>query len=125
MNRAVLACAALGLLGCNTAPKPTCNTVTNSLISAGTPPASGVLITLPSAADASFEICATDCTDGGQAECTEGTTCVSAAPLLPQKAVCVLTCGSDDAGTDAGTCPSPLACSDAGLCTCLADGGCL
>ncbi len=125
MNRAFLASFALGVLACNTAPKPTCNVVTNSLISAGTPPASGVLISIPSGGvDGSLEICATDCTDRGQAECTQGSRCVSGEPLI-QNSVCVLVCGTDDAGNDAGSCPSPLACSDAGVCTCLIDGGCL
>lgn len=118
--------AVLFLCACNTAPKNTCTPYVNSLAAAGTPPAScnGPCTAVSTGADASFQICTIDCTAGGQAECTTGTACFSAAPIGIKKSYCLLVCGTDDAGNDAGSCPSPLACYEAGVClpTC-SDGG--
>ncbi len=114
MSRALLACALL-LCACNSAPKNECTPTAHSLVSAGNPAAScdGICASIPIAGDggdASFVFCTIDCTDGGNADCTEGTTCVSGKPITP-KSYCLIVCGDD-----AGACPSPLTCADAGVC---------
>lgn len=130
-NQATRRAAACGALlawlaafgcACNSAPKNTCNPYAHAVASAGTPPAScdgictSVVLTTGDAGPEgglAYELCTVDCTDGGDAVCPSGTTCVSAMPIRPSS-YCVLICGND-AG-DAGSCPSPLTCSDAGFC---------
>ena len=75
---------------------------------------------LPYAGDAGILFCTIDCTDGGQGACTiDGTTCISAQSkgFNIDKSFCLYACGTDDAGNDAGSCPSPFFCyPDAGVC---------
>ena len=116
---------AVGLLACacNSAPKNTCNPYANAIASAGAPPQScngeclPVFLTTDGGADSgtSVDICIVDCTDGGNAVCGTGTTCVSAVPIKPNS-YCLLICGTDDAGNDAGSCPNPYYCGEAGVC---------
>ena len=72
------------------------------------------------AGDGGILFCTIDCTDAGQAGCTiAGTTCISAQSkgFNLDKSFCLYACGTDDAGNDLGSCPSPFFCyPDAGVC---------
>jgi hypothetical protein len=115
------------LCACNSAPKDSCAVPGHSVIASGSIPTTceGTCAALPLASgdgggDAGILFCTIDCTDGGQSECTiDGTTCISAQSkgFNIDKSFCLYACGTDDAGNDAGSCPSPYFCfTDAGVC---------
>jgi hypothetical protein len=114
----------LGVCACNSAPKETCTPYTQSVVAAGTPPAScdGTCASLPLAdgGDAGFLFCTIECTDGGQPACGDsGTTCISAQSkgFNSDRSFCFFACGTDDAGNNLGSCLSPLFCyPEAGVC---------
>lgn len=104
---------ALGLLACacNSAPKNACATGTNSVVSSGQPASTcnGLCVD----AGAEGVVCIADCTDGGNGVCSTGYACASGEPWSP-KSFCLPYCAALDGG--AASCPSPLACNDAGIC---------
>lgn len=108
--------------GCNSAPPDSCTPYAQSVVAASTPPAScgGTCASLPLAdgGDAGFLFCTIDCTSDQNACGDSGTTCISAQSkgINVDKSYCFFACGTDDAGNDAGACPSPLFCYDAGVC---------
>ena len=97
-----LACA------CNAAPKNSCTASSNAVTAAGTPGSTCTGLCVDAGPQGLF--CVVDCTDGGNAVCGTDTACVSGEPLSP-KSFCLPTCGGD-----AGACPGPLTCGDAGVC---------
>ena len=98
---------------CNSAPKNACTSSSNAVISAGASASTCTGLCVDGGSGGSF--CIVDCTDGGNAICGPDTACASAEPLSP-KSFCLPTCGAIGGG-DAGTCPAPLTCGDAGVCT--------
>ena len=113
-----------GLNACNGAPPDTCVVPGHSVLSSGATPTTckDTCASLPlvDAGDASILFCTIDCTDAGQSECTiSGTSCISAQSkgFNIDKSFCLYPCGTDDAGNDAGSCPSPFFClPEAGVC---------
>jgi hypothetical protein len=112
------------LAACNGGSKDSCVVPGHSVISSGTPASScdqGTCEPLPlsDAGDASILFCTIDCTDAGQPACAiPNTTCVSARSkgFNIDKAYCVYTCDTDDAGVSS-PCPSPYFCyAEAGVC---------
>jgi hypothetical protein len=109
---------------CNSAPKDSCVVPGQSVLAAGAAPSTCdgtcASLPLPDAGDAGFLFCTHDCTDAGQPACTiAGTTCITARSrgFDIDKAFCFFACGTDDAGNDAGSCPSPSFCyAEAGVC---------
>ena len=101
----VLACS------CNSAPKNSCTAPSSGVVAAATPTSNcnGVCVDGGSAG----LVCVVDCTDAGDAVCDLGTSCASGEPFS-SKSFCLPTCGVADGGE---TCPSPLTCNDAGVCT--------
>jgi len=109
---------AAGAYACNAAPKNTCTPYSHAVSASGTPPSScdGVCESAmllppdagPDATAVTYEFCTVNCTQGGNATCSEGTTCV---PVLEAGSYCIPTCGAD-----AAPCPTPFTCGDAGYC---------
>ena len=112
----------MGLCACNSAPKDSCTPYTQSVLGAGIAPPSceGTCASLPVTDGGNFLFCTINCTDAGQNACGDsGTTCISAQSkgINVDQSYCFFACGTDDAGNDAGSCPSPLFCyADAGVC---------
>ncbi len=98
---------------CNSAPKNSCVANGSSVLSSGENPSTCTGLCVDGGSQGLY--CVSDCTDGGAAICGDSgeTVCTSGEPWSP-KSFCLPTCAAL-AAFDA-SCPSPLACNDAGVC---------
>jgi hypothetical protein len=110
----------LTLTGCDSSGSVPCAPYVRSATEAGTKPApcdesSGctdvltVRGTLLDGAVREYDLCTISCADAGD-PCAAGAVCTSPGPGSTTVS-CFLSCGGD-----AGPCPSPLDCDDAGVC---------